>query len=93
MNSREKLTLEEIAYLKGFELQFSTILDGHYYRGVGKADAERMLEIYNRVFHSQWKPNFSCSGCMMRLVGSLGKVYREDKPRRGRPTTKARSNE
>lgn len=86
---REKLTPEEIKFLKEYEPQMETALNAHYLRGVRHDVAARMLEIYNRVCHTKRRANLSCGACVFNIVVDIARIYFADKPKRGRPKATA----
>lgn len=68
------MSREEYEYLKGFERNFRTAIEGNYSRNIVESSLKKMLEIYNRTY-----PKYTvCLRCGSSVVGFLkdvGKLY------------------
>lgn len=62
-------------YLKTYEKDMITALFHSYTRQIPTATLMEIDRIYTEETGKTLKTNFSCSGCILKLMRSIGKLY------------------
>ena len=66
---------QNIKYLKDYEQDMITALFHSYTRQLPQSTLIEMDRIYTEETGKTLKTNFSCSGCILKLMRSIGKLY------------------
>ena len=66
---------QNIKYLKEYEQDMITSLFHSYTRQIPQSTLIEMDRIYTEETGKTLKTNFSCSGCILKLMKSVGKLY------------------
>ena len=66
---------QNIKYLKDYETDMITSLFHSYTRQLPQSTLIEMDRIYTEETGKTLKTNFSCSGCILKLMRSIGKIY------------------
>ena len=66
---------QNIKYLKDYETDMITSLFHSYTRQLPQSTLIEMDRIYTEETGKTLKTNFSCSGCILKLMKSVGKLY------------------
>ena len=66
---------QNIKYLKDYETDMITSLFHSYTRQLPQSTLIEMDRIYSEETGKTLKTNFSCSGCILKLMRSIGKLY------------------
>ena len=66
---------QNIKYLKDYETDMITALFHSYTRQLPQSTLIEMDRIYTEETGKTLKTNFSCSGCILKLMRSVGKLY------------------
>ena len=66
---------QNIKYLKDYETDMITALFHSYTRQLPQSTLIEMDRIYTEETGKSLKTNFSCSGCILKLMRSVGKLY------------------
>ena len=66
---------QNIKYLKDYETDMITSLFHSYTRQLPQSTLIEMDRIYTEETGKSLKTNFSCSGCILKLMRSIGKLY------------------
>ena len=66
---------QNIKYLKDYETDMITSLFHSYTRQLPQSTLIEMDRIYTEETGKTLKTNFSCSGCILKLMRSIGKLY------------------
>lgn len=66
---------QNIKYLKDYEQDMITAIFHSYTRQLPQSTLIEMDRIYSEETGKTLKTNFSCSGCILKLVRSIGKLY------------------
>lgn len=64
-----------IKYLKDYEQDMITALFHSYTRQIPQSTLIEMDRIYTEETGKTLRTNFSCSGCILKLMKSVGKLY------------------
>ena len=62
-------------YLKDFEPDFITAMFHSYTRQIPTSILMEIDRIYTEETGKSLRTNFSCSGCILKLMRSIGKLY------------------
>ena len=71
----EKLTADEYAFLQKYDVNLNSAFKSNYCRSIPKDDLLKMKEIYDRVTHTDYRLNTSCSTCILKLIRKLAPFY------------------
>ena len=66
---------KNIKYLKDYETDMITALFHSYTRQLPQSTLIEMDRIYTEETGKSLRTNFSCSGCILKLMRSIGKLY------------------
>ena len=66
---------QNIKYLKEYEKDMITALFHSYTRQIPQSTLIEMDRIYTEETGKTLRTNFSCSGCILKLMRSVGKLY------------------
>ena len=66
---------QNIKYLKDYETDMITALFHSYIRQIPTATLMEIDRIYTEETGKILKTNFSCSGCILKLMRSIGELY------------------
>ena len=66
---------QNIKYLKDYEQDMITALFHSYCRQIPTSILMEIDRIYTEETGKSLKTNFSCSGCILKLMRSIGKLY------------------
>ena len=69
---------QNIKYLKEYEQDMITALFHSYTRQLPQSTLIEMDRIYTEETGKSLRTNFSCSGCILKLMKSVGKLYFKD---------------
>ena len=69
---------QNIKYLKNYEADMITALFHSYCRQIPTATLMEIDRIYTEETGKSLKTNFSCSGCILRLMRQMAIVYFKD---------------
>ena len=66
---------KNIKYLKDYETDMITALFHSYTRQLPQSTLIEMDRIYTEETGKSLRTNFSCSGCILKLMKAVGKLY------------------
>ena len=66
---------QNIKYLKDYETDMITALFHSYIRQIPTATLMEIDRIYTEETGKSLRTNYSCSGCILKLMRSIGKLY------------------
>ena len=66
---------QNIKYLKDYEQDMITALFHSYTRQIPTSILMHIDRIYTEETGKTLKTNYSCSGCILKLMRSIGKIY------------------
>ena len=66
---------QNIKYLKDYETDMITAVFHSYTRQIPTATLMEIDRIYTEETGKSLRTNFSCSGCILKLMRSIGKLY------------------
>ena len=66
---------KNIKYLKDYETDMITALFHSYIRQIPTATLMEIDRIYTEETGKSLRTNYSCSGCILKLMRSIGKLY------------------
>ena len=69
---------QNVKYLKNYEQDMITALFHQYCRQIPTSTLMEIDRIYAEETGKTLKTNFSCSGCILRLMKETGKIYFKD---------------
>lgn len=71
---------EDYNYLKGFEHNFSTIINADWMTAIPVRDVNKIYDIYKELIpDGQLSLNPNCSKCVGNLMRAVGKLYFKEK--------------
>lgn len=74
----KKMTQEDRDYLKEYETNFKTAINGNYTRNLLKSVINRMLEIYEKETGIRYNLCTHCPTSVLNFLKKIGKIYFEE---------------